>query len=125
MNNQDYEKARQECGDALRKELLKDEIQWEPVSRKEIFNFAFDRAYALGKQEKDADTVIQGWMGRDKDGFISLFLYRPDRVIHDDLGYWGYDDNRYEIDIPQSLFPDLTWDDEPIEVEIIIKRKKK
>lgn len=54
MNNQDYEKARQECWDALRKELLKDEVQWEPVSRKEIFNFAFDRAYALGKQEKDA-----------------------------------------------------------------------
>lgn len=56
MNNQSYEKARQECWDALRKELLKDEIQWQPVSRKEIVNFVFDRAYALGKQEKDAVT---------------------------------------------------------------------
>ena len=51
MNNHDYEKARQECWDALRKELLDGEVQWQPVSRKEIVNFAFDRAYALGKQE--------------------------------------------------------------------------
>lgn len=27
---------------------------------------AFDRAYALGKQEKYAETVIQGWVCRDK-----------------------------------------------------------
>lgn len=51
MTNQEYEKARQECWAALYKELLKDEVQWEPVSRKEIFNFAFDRAYALGKHK--------------------------------------------------------------------------
>lgn len=56
MNNQDYEKARQECWDALHKELLKDEVQWQPVSRKEIVNFVFDRAYALGKQ---TETITQ------------------------------------------------------------------
>lgn len=56
MNNHDYEKARQECWDALRNELLKDEVQWQPVSRKDIVNFVFDRAYALGKQ---TETITQ------------------------------------------------------------------
>lgn len=81
--------------------------------------------FALGKQEKDADTVISGWVARDKGGFISLFSYCPDRVIHDDLGFWGHNDGSDEIDLPKDSFPDLTWDSEPLEVEIIIKRKKK
>lgn len=56
MNNHDYEKARQECWDALRKELLDGEVQWQPVSRKEIVNFVFDRAYSLGKKK---ETITQ------------------------------------------------------------------
>lgn len=50
MNNQEYEQKKQECWDALHKELLDGEVQWQPVSRYEIFSTAFDRAYALGKQ---------------------------------------------------------------------------
>lgn len=30
----------------------------------QFFNFSMER-FALGKQEKDADTVIQGWVARD------------------------------------------------------------
>lgn len=88
-------------------------------------NFAFFRGYRLCKQDKDADTVIQGWVARDKGGFISLFSYCPDRVIHDDLGFWGHNDGSDEIDLPKSSFPDITWESDPIEVELIIKRKKK
>lgn len=29
------------------------------------------------------------------------------------------------LSLDPSLFPDLTWDDDSIEVELIIKRKKK
>lgn len=57
MINQEYEKARQKCWDALHNELLKGEVQWQPVSRKDIVDFVFDRAYALGKQEKDAEKI--------------------------------------------------------------------
>lgn len=73
----------------------------------------------------DADSVIQGWVARDNGGFISLFSYRPDRVTKDNLGYWGRDDGSDEIDLPKSSFPDLTWDSDPEEVEITLKRKKK
>lgn len=51
MTQQEYEKARQECRDALYDELFKGEVQWQPVSRYDVFCAAFDRAYALGKQE--------------------------------------------------------------------------
>lgn len=221
MNNQDYEKARQECWDALYSDLLKGEVQWQPVSRKEIVNFVFDCAYALGKekdaitqeeiveaakdyaydidgsdwerqrardgfvdganfalfkQEEDAeddktlkvnrqlfcrlcadaddyinehleeedsdygyyqgrsdalhelyrgvckdpeDTVISGWMARDTDDLLRLHYSKPERT---DGGYWrgGYKSTYF----PKGLFPDLTWSDDPIEVELIIKRKK-
>lgn len=177
MNNQDYEKARQECWDALYNELLKDEVQWQPVSRKEIVNFVFDRAYTLGKQketitqeeiekaskefaksiidsfgcngvpcgisdirlmiadgfksgafftlgkqEKDADTVIQGWVARDKSGDLFVYRTKPIRNIYTKRWEGEYSD----IDIYNNLlFPDITWDSDPEQVEIIIKRKKK
>lgn len=36
MTQNEYENKKRECWDALRNELLKDEVQWQPVSRKEI-----------------------------------------------------------------------------------------
>lgn len=54
MTQQEYEKARQECRDALYDELFKGEVQWQPVSRYDVFCAAFDRAYALGKQEEQS-----------------------------------------------------------------------
>lgn len=172
MNNHDYEKARQECWDALRKELLDGEVQWQPVSRKEIVNFVFDRAYALGKKKETItqeeikkaaekysqslgksrdvtwndgeygfiaganfalgkkigisefydteDTVIQGWASRDKDGALIIWESKPQRndITNDE---WGMTDGIMLL--PSKLFPDLTWSDEPQEVEIILKRK--
>lgn len=181
MKDKDYEQKKRECWDALHKELLDGEVQWQPVSRKEIFNFAFDRAYALGKlqascgqvkegisqediekasvkyanktaeqyevcnsefvqeimvafeqganfalgkQEKDADSVIQGWVARDSNESLYLFCLKPRRVRYprSSDGVWM---SRAVEKLDPSLFPDLTWESDPIEVEIIIKRKKK
>jgi len=55
MNNQDYEQKKKKCWEAFKKENLDGEIQWQPVSRYDVFSYAFDRAYALGKQEKDVE----------------------------------------------------------------------
>lgn len=82
---------------------------------------------ALGKQEKEADTVIQGWVGRDQDGYISLFKDKPirDTCDKDDMPYGFWDDvDGNCIDLPITSFPDLTWESDPEPVEIIIKRKK-
>lgn len=146
---------------------------------------AFDRAYALGKQEKDAEddrtlkvnrqlfcrlcadaddyinehleeedgdytyyqgrsdalhelyrgeweaatTVIQGWVCRDKkDNALNLHLKEPYRTysnfsIVDKTDLWESDCASF-LPLDNSLFPDLTWESDPQECEIIIKRKK-
>lgn len=76
---------------------------------------------ALGKQEKDADTVISGWVARDRDSDLYIYTCKPERNFN--LGYW--DGNVADVTPSNDLFPDLTWELEPLEVEIIIKRKKK
>lgn len=80
--------------------------------------------FALGKQERDADTVIQGWVARDKKGTICLYNECPER-FYAPINEWGTDYPLQYYRIPDELFPDLTWEDDPIESEIILKRKKK
>lgn len=176
MNNQDYKQKKRECWE---------EFTTMPLHK--AFNYAFDRAYALGKHEKDADsfeigdrvrvketnqigtiiepysndvgyrvyfddgdggedaeysadqlelykkiiveskdadTVIQGWVARDSNESLYLFCLKPQRVryLRSSYGVWM---SRTVKELDPSLFPGLTWDDDPIEVEIIIKRKKK
>lgn len=77
--------------------------------------------FALGKQEKDADAVIQGWVAADDDG--DLFLYRTKPARDEVSGMWM--SNECPLDVGINLFPDLTWDSDPEPVEIIIKRKNK
>ena len=59
MTDKEYEQKRRECWEKFKRENLDGEVQWQPVSRYDIFCAAFDRAYALGKQEKDADVEPQ------------------------------------------------------------------
>ena len=63
----------------------------------------------LGKQEKDADTVIQGWVARDENERLCLYQNEPKRESYDfsPRGYWTDRTNQY-IDFPPNLFPDLT-----------------
>lgn len=110
MNKQEYENKKRKC--------------WEEYTtispQYKAFSFAFDRAYALGKQEKDADTVIQGWVAKDND-IDGVYLYNsmPERGINMWNGHGSL-----LVHLNSDLFPDLSWSDEPQEVEIIIKRKK-
>lgn len=71
------------------------------------------------------NIVIQGWVARDGGGPNDLGLHvysvKPDRMKN--RREWnGHGEMSYLIDC--RLFTDLTWESEPIEVEIIIKRKK-
>lgn len=65
---------------------------------------------------KDADTVIQGWVARDKDGDVFLYQNEPDR---NEIAWDGY----MMRSLPIDSFPDLTWESDPEPVEITIKRK--
>lgn len=71
--------------------------------------------------EDSKDTVIQGWVARDKSGDLYMYHAKPLRNMATDR--WRGEIS--EIDLYNNLlFPDLTWSDDPIEVEIIIKIKK-
>lgn len=73
---------------------------------------------------KNTDTVIQAWVARDEDCFISIYQNKPIRYEYDCCGFW-HDDSKSRIELPLTSFPYLTWDYEPIEVDIIIKKKMK
>lgn len=78
--------------------------------------------FALGKQEKDAEeTVICGWVARDKTGYLVLHYKEPHRTLGNAKWYSA----QSQKSLPRDSFPDLTWESDPIEVEIIIKRRKK
>lgn len=131
MTQQEYEQEKRECWEEFCKEFLYEADKENPLysyHTRGQFDYIFDRAYALGKQEKDADTVIQGWVCRDKEWDKSIFtsdlflaMEKPKR--NEGMGMW-YDLGKY-IPLNTDLFPDLTWSDEPQEVELVIKRKKK
>ena len=125
MTQREYNQQKRECWRIYAGAFdIKDEIP------NEAFNWVFDRAHALGKQEKDADTVIQGWVAIDE-AYAQCFLHTEKPIqkaqpIADTGDYdtvWYSEGETYLLDA--GLFPDLTWDSDPIEVELIIKRKKK
>lgn len=64
MTQQEYEQQRRECWE----EYLSEH---KTTYTRTAFDYAFDRAYALGKQEKDADTVTI-----DKREYYKLCKYR-------------------------------------------------
>lgn len=111
MTKPEYETKKRECWEEFCQHIVDEE---------EAFYNMFDRAYALGRQEKEADTVISGWVARDDSGSLNVFDEEPTR--DEKLGMWS--DGLDHFGLPYSSFPDLTWDSDPIEVELIIKRKK-
>lgn len=159
MTNKDYEQKKRECWEEF---CIKNPAFNDMLGRK-IFNQIYDRAYALGKQEKDAeeissledeihiyakaysftvedytairkavefgvslaesdaDAVIQGWVARDSNSDLFIYNYKPKRDTRwDSVEIWN---GETYIELDSNLFPDLTWDSDPLEVEIIIKRK--
>lgn len=82
------------------------------------------------------------WVARDKYGDLHLFENKPDRCNKIGGQYSGDKTidispcswsikNPYDgfyltggfIEIDSKLFPELTWEDEPLEVEIFFKNK--
>lgn len=54
------------------------------------------------------------WIARDKDGVLCAFPVKPERDI---LSHsWVVYDDAKSVCIPADWFPDLTWNDNPIEL---------
>ena len=53
------------------------------------------------------------WIARDKDGDLFAFLSEPTR--NEETGEWAAAGERNASMLLDSWFPELTWDDEPLE----------
>ena len=54
------------------------------------------------------------WVARDKNGKLYLFTVFPERYDSE----WNSGDWKSQMEIPSSLFPNLKWENEPLEVEL-------
>ncbi len=72
------------------------------------------------------EEIIKGWVARDRiEGEISdLYIgqNKPRRIGEEPFGMWV--DFGEFMALPHEIFPDLKWEDEPIEVEIVIRKKE-
>lgn len=65
-------------------------------------------------------SKTKGWVARDHDGNLRLFfLCKPQRIDEKRYKYWFGGSNASK-GLPSSDFPNLKWEDEPLEVELTI-----
>ena len=63
---------------------------------------------------------IEGWAARDKNGHLNFFLGKPHRIKNTrGEEYWV---GHGRMKQPNEFFPELSWNDEPIEVELLLKK---
>jgi len=69
------------------------------------------------------------WIARDKDGTLWLFTHKPHRcrMVGWDMNSWDSPDECEEgdvincMEINPSLYPEVTWETEPLELELVNK----
>ena len=77
------------------------------------YNDAVDELKKLKKTTMENKYKL--WVARDKRG--ELFLYKTKPILDCDFGIW-FSDLDCMGTISKNLFPELKWEDEPIEVEL-------
>lgn len=70
-------------------------------------------------EEQKPETKLTRWVARDRDGGIWVYDLCPKK--DSERGLWRGDGGSMLLD--EKSFPDLKWEDEPMEVEITIRKK--
>lgn len=65
---------------------------------------------------KQFNKETKMFAARDETGKLFLFNNKPERDNSEQYGYWYASDGEFVLNIDENLFPNLTWDDEPLEV---------
>lgn len=62
---------------------------------------------------------LTGWLTRDGDlyGTLKIFERKPRRE------FLSWEHGYFRAELPRSLFPNITWKDEPVKVSITIETK--
>lgn len=50
-------------------------------------------------------AVLEEWVARDEDGFISMYQNKPARDEYDCQGFWHDDNSGSHIELPTDSFP--------------------
>lgn len=93
---------------------------------KEIANLAH-YFYELGLNAKSDAPKIKGWLARDRNKALFFHHEKPHRYYGDT---WRTDWVRHpqpelhHLRLLDDIMPNLKWEDEPIEVELIIRKKE-
>lgn len=66
----------------------------------------------------DDKLVIEGYVARDQDNILYFYDSKPKRDVN--FGCWI--SHNGESHLKNISFPNLKWEDEPIKVELTIKR---
>ena len=64
-----------------------------------------------------SNAIIKCWLARDKSGSLYMFSYKPHRTDGIFVPYTT--DNQFLV--VDNIFPELTWENSPVEVELTIK----
>lgn len=122
MTQQDYEQKKQEQWLAYAASFGVDPTD---VETRNAFSETFNNAFALGKQfgnsEQVAETTLNGWICRDKDGILALFRGESKPYKQNGNNWWSCDYGRYTY-LGKNRYPDITWESEPLPVKIKIER---
>lgn len=76
----------------------------------------------------DKIEKVKGWVARDDDGTLAIHYEKPRRVCYYnneivlDGTPWVWENEAGYGLLPVKIFPDLKWEDEPLEVELTLKR---
>lgn len=86
------------------------------------------RNFYNGEEEHKAMQalpIIHGWVARDNSGRVYgnlHFWFHKPTMPATTKSEWMTDRVNDSFTLPDNMFPELTWESEPVEVELIIKR---
>lgn len=95
-------------------------FDWEQFKEVAGIFYGFSKRDSL---PEDDIPKIEGWIARNKDGSLVFCYHKPHRENSITQEWWGSCDADFRIydDAIDEQFKDLKWEDEPREVELIIK----
>ena len=76
--------------------------------------------YIKALLEVESLPKVHGWISRDKDGLLGFYSDKPKRF--DDKAWWCDPGCYTALALPPESYPEITWESEPLEVELLIRR---
>lgn len=79
--------------------------------------------YIKAIEEIESLPKVKGYVARDKDGELSFWSVKPMRLtLDEDTCRWVVPGACYYLNLAYTnMFPEITWESEPVEVEFLIR----